>query len=119
MSSCEEQKGLTAISIALLLALAGFAIFLLFNLIQLYVESYSVGDSVSSLAKELDIRDKPKEEVYKLLQKRLDINDIRSVTKDDITIQKSGKTLQVQVDYEVRIPLMGNIDLALNFHHAT
>lgn len=118
MSSCEEQKGLTAISIALLLALAGFAIFLIFKLAPPYIEAYSVKDSVNSLTKELEIRDKSKEDVYKLLKKRLDINDITSVKKEDITIQKSGKILKVQVDYEVRIPLLGNIDLALTFNHA-
>lgn len=118
MTSYEAQKGLTAISIALLLALAGFAVFLVFKLAPPYIEAYGVQDSVNSLTKELEIRDKSKEDVYKLLQKRLEVNDVKSVKKEDVTIQKAGKILKVQVDYEVRIPLVGNIDLALTFHNA-
>jgi Domain of unknown function (DUF4845) len=114
----QTQKGLTAISIAVLLALAGFAVFLIFKLAPPYIEYYGVQDSINSLTKELEIRDKSKDDVLKLLRKRLEVNDVTSVKPQDILIKKSGKVLTVQIDYEVRIPLLGNIDLALSFHPA-
>jgi hypothetical protein len=115
MPSLEQQKGLTAISIAMILAVVGFAIFLIFKLAPPYIEAYSVQDSLNSLKKDLEIREKSKEEIYTLLRKRFEINDITSVKKENITIKKSGQILHIQVDYEVRVPIVGNIDLALTF----
>ena len=81
-----------------------------------YIEAYSIGDSINSLKKEIDLRDKSKEEIYRMIQKRFDVNDIHSVGKDDIKIQKTPDAVSVTVDYESRIPLFSNVALALSFH---
>ena len=51
-----------------------------------------------------------------MIQKRFDVNDIHSVGKDDIKIQKTPNNVSVTVDYEARIPLFSNAALALSFH---
>jgi len=81
-----------------------------------YIESFSVRDAVNSLKKEGDLKDKSKEEIYRMLQKRFDVNDIHSVGQDDIKIHKTPTELSVTVDYETRIPLFSNAALALKFH---
>lgn len=118
MSSFEPQRGLTAISIACLIALLGFGIFLIFKLAPPYIEAYNVSDALNSLKKDLEIREKSKEEIYTILKKRFDVNDIKSVKKENITIKKSGALIHIQVNYETRVPLFGNIDLAMTFDNA-
>src|SRR4030095_1208498 len=53
----------------------------------------------------------------KLIQKRLyEINNVSSVARDDIKIQKTVNDVTVTIDYEARVPLFGNVALALDFH---
>ena len=118
MTFSETQRGMTAISIAFLIALAGFGVFLIFKLAPPYIEAYNVQDALHSLKKDLDIREKSKDEVYSMLKKRFDVNDIKSVGRENITIKKSGALLNIQVNYEARVPLFGNIDLAMTFNNS-
>lgn len=116
MHSARNQAGVTAIGIVLILIPIVIVAYLIVKAVPAYIEAYSVGDAVNSLKKEIDLKDKSKEEIYKMIQKRLDVNDIRSVTKDDIKIQKTPTETSVTIDYETRIPLFGNAALALRFN---
>lgn len=51
-----------------------------------------------------------------MIKKRLDVNDIKSVEKDDIKIQKTVNDVTVTIDYEARVPLFWNVALAFSFH---
>jgi len=81
-----------------------------------YIEAFNVGDAVTSLRKDIDLRERSRDEIYTILKKRLDVNDIKNVAKEDVTIQKTVNSTTVNVDYEVKVPLFGNIALALSFH---
>ena len=116
MHSIRNQAGLTFIGLILILIPIGFIAYVVMRAVPAYIEAYSVGDAINSLKKEIDLRDKSKEEIYKMIQKRFEVNDIHSVGKDDIKIQKTPNELSVTVDYEARVPLFSNAALALSFH---
>jgi len=116
MYSVKRQSGLTAISIFFILILVGFVGYIFVKAVPAYIEAYGVEDVVNSLKKEVDLKDKSKEDIYKVIQKRFEVNDIRSVRKDDIKIQKTPGEVSVTIDYEARVPLFSNIELALSFH---
>ena len=116
MHKVKNQAGLTAIGLILILILVGFAVYIILRVAPAYIEALSVGDVVNSLKKELDLKEKPREEIYNMIKKRLDVNDIKSVEKDDITIQKTVNDVTVTIDYEARVPLFWNVALAFSFH---
>lgn len=116
MYSTRNQAGLTFLGIILVLIPIGFVAYIIIRAVPAYIEAYSVGDVVSSLKKEVDLKEKPKEEIYKMIQKRLDINNVQSVTQENIKIQKTPTETSVTIDYETRIPLFGNAALALQFN---
>ena len=57
--------------------------------------------------------------IYRMVKKRLDVNNVSSVDKDDIKIQKTINDVTVTIDYEARVPLFWNVALALSFHKRT
>jgi hypothetical protein len=116
MHRAKHQAGLTAIGLILILIPVGLAVFIVMKVAPVYIEAFSVGDVVNSLKKELDLKEKSREEIYTMIKKRLDVNDIRSVEKDDIKIQKTVNDVKVAIDYEANVPLFGNVALALSFH---
>jgi hypothetical protein len=116
MYGAKRQAGLTAIGLMLILIPVGLAVFIVMRVAPVYIEAFSVGDVVHSLKKELDLKEKSREEIYTMIKKRLDVNNVSSVDKDDIKIQKTVNDVKVAIDYEARVPLFGNVALALSFH---
>ena len=116
MHRVKHQTGLTAIGLILILIPVGLAVYIVLKVAPVYIEALSVGDVVNSLKKELDLKEKSREEIYTMIKKRLDVNNISSVDKDDIKIQKTVNDVKVAIDYEARVPLFWNVALALSFH---
>ena len=117
MHRVKKQAGLTAIGLILILIPAGLAVYIILRVAPAYIEALSVGDVVNSLKKELDLKEKSRDEISKIIQKRLyEINNVSSVDRDDIKIQKTVNDVTVTIDYEARVPLFGNAALALAFH---
>ena len=117
MHRVKTQTGLTAIGLILTLIPVGLAVYIILRVAPVYIEALSVGDVVNSLKKELDLKEKSREEISKIIQKRLyEINNVSSVARDDIKIQKTVNDVTVMIDYEARVPLFGNVALALDFH---
>jgi Domain of unknown function (DUF4845) len=116
MHKAKHQAGLTAIGLILILIPVGLAVYIVLKVAPVYIEALSVGDAVNSLKKEMDLKEKSREEIYTMLKKRLEVNNITSVDKDDIKIQKTVNDVTVTIDYETRVPLFWNVALALSFH---
>jgi len=116
MDRVKNQAGLTAIVLILILIPVGFGVYIILKVAPVYIEVLSVGDVVNSLKKELDLKEKSREEIYTIIKKRLDVKNISSVDKDDIKIQKTVNDVTVTIDYEARAPLFGNVALAFSFH---
>ena len=116
MHRVKNQAGLTAIGLILILIPVGLDVYIILRAAPAYIESFSVGDVVNSLKKELELKEKSREEIYTMIKKRFEINNISSVDKDDIRIQKTVNDVTVTIDYEARVPLFWNVALALSFH---
>ena len=115
MYSVRNQAGVTLIGIIFTLIPLAVLAYIIMKGVPAYVESYNVGRAVDSLKKEVDLKDKPQEEIYRLLQKRFAVYDVHSVIKDDIKIDKTFTDVTVTIDYESRVPLFSNIALAFTF----
>ncbi len=116
MHRAKHQAGLTAVGLILILIPVGLAVYIVMKVAPVYIEAFSVGDVVNSLKKELDLKEKSREEIYTMIKKRLDVNDISRVDKDAIKIQKTVNDVKVAIAYEARVPLFWNVALALSFH---
>ena len=116
MQRLKNQTGLTAIGLILILIPIGLAVYIVLKVAPVYIEAFSVGDVVNSLKKELDVKEKSRDEIYTMIKKRLEVNNIASVEKEDIKIQKTVNNVTVTIDYETRVPLFWNVALAFSFH---
>ncbi|MBM3222589.1 MAG: DUF4845 domain-containing protein [Candidatus Tectomicrobia bacterium] len=116
MHVAQRQAGLTFLGLLIILVPFALIGYVIMNAAPAYIEAFNVGDAVTSLRKDIDLRERSRDEIYTILKKRLDVNDIKNVAKEDVTIQKTVNSTTVNVDYEVKVPLFGNIALALSFH---
>lgn len=115
MRTPQRQKGITAIGWILILALIGCVVFFLLKLVPIYLDGFTVGDVVSSFKTDPDIAQKSPRQIAREIHKRLDINMIHDVQPDDISIDKTANLMSIEIDYEVREHLVGNIDIVVHF----
>ena len=115
MHRAKNQTGLTTISLILLLIPVVLIVYIVIKAVPVYMEAFSVGDAINSLKKEADLKEKSQDEIYNMIKKRLDVNNIHSIDKKDVKIQKNVNDVTVNIDYEVKAPLFGNVALALSF----
>ncbi|NIR62127.1 MAG: DUF4845 domain-containing protein [Gammaproteobacteria bacterium] len=111
----KDQRGMTAIGWAVVLALIAFFALIVLRLGPIYLEYFSVSSSVDSLADEPNITQMSPYKVRSLLLKRLHINEVDSVSEKDLHIEGGSGSLTVEVDYEVRTRLLGNVDGVVSF----
>ena len=116
MYKIRKQAGWTFIGVIFSIIPLAVLGYIVMKSVPPYLESFNVASAVNSLKKETDLKDKPKEEIYRLLQKRFEINDVHSVEKDHVKIQKAPTETSITIDYESRVPLFSNIALVFTFH---
>jgi hypothetical protein len=110
-----KQKGMTAIGWLLVIAVVVIFALVGLKLIPVYFDGYKIAASMDSLASDQDARNKGPGEIKKLLLKRLDINMIYDIKPEDIDITRSTNGYNVEIDYEPRVNLFGNLYFVVVF----
>lgn len=109
-----SQRGMTAISWLLTMALIAFFALIAIRLVPIYLDGYKVASSLESLAAPGHEGRSPGE-LRSMLMKRLRINMVSDVTSRDVRVEARGGMHVVNVNYEKRQPLIGNIDVVISF----
>ncbi|MGD9390991.1 MAG: DUF4845 domain-containing protein [Thioalkalispiraceae bacterium] len=116
MKQVGKQKGMTAIGWVFVFALIAIVTLVTLKLLPIYLDGFSVKSSLASLENEHNIGKMSPLKIKSMLLKRLDINMVTDVTKDDIYIDRSNGAMTIEVDYEVREKLIGNLDVVVMFN---
>lgn len=115
--SIYQQRGASGLGILFIMASLVFILFIGIKLFPAYLDQYNVASVLSSIEKEPNLGSKPVEEITQLIMKRLDINMVKDVTRDDIYVSQSGNLRIIEVDYQVKRKLFANIDLLIHFNN--
>jgi len=112
----KSQQGMTAISMAMILALCGFVLLIAVKLFPVYLESFKVSAAVHGLASDSRVEGAPDHDVKTLILKKLQVDDVDSIKANDIKIEKTGKgKRKVSIDYEARVHMLSNVDAVVVF----
>jgi len=115
-NSADRQQGMTGIGWLIVLGLIAFFVLLILRLAPGYLEYYKVESALESLQNEPNITKKTPMEIRSLLGRRFDVNAVESISAKDVKIeQRTGRTT-VTADYEVRVPMIGNVDAVSKFN---
>jgi hypothetical protein len=116
MKPLQRQRGLTAISIIAMLAVLAFFVAVVLTLFPIYTEHLSVVSHLKGLKQDSESRTMTDKDMIKTMMRRFDIDNVKNVTEDNITIARDSDSTSVTIDYEVRDHFMANIDVVAVFH---
>ncbi|MCF6323687.1 MAG: DUF4845 domain-containing protein [Gammaproteobacteria bacterium] len=110
-----KQRGVSGSGFIAIIAIIVILVLLLLKLFPVYMENFNVSTSLSSLSSEEGIKALKKSAIKELLQRRFSINDVENVRKEHIEIKKTKTDMTIDITYEVRKPLVGNVDIVIHF----
>ena len=110
------SAGMSALGVIFTIAVLAVIVLLAFKTVPVYLEYFNVASSVNSLREDPDLVRRGKAEIRERLMRRLQINDVTRVKREHIHISRYQDGIRINVAYEVRVPLVGNVDLLFTFN---
>jgi len=104
-----QQKGFTLVGWLVVLFIFAYFAYLAMILTPVVIGSHTTDRILESLQEEPGITQKSKREIWKLIDNRMLINQVRNITKDDFEIVKDGDTLSIYLEYDDKVHFMGNV----------
>jgi len=101
-----KQRGVSGSGFIAIIAVIGLSVMILLKLFPVYMEHFNVSTSLES----------NKRAIKTLLQRRFSINNVENVNQEHIEIKKTKTEMTISIIYEVRKPLVGNIDMIIHFN---
>ena len=110
-----KQGGLSLLGFLVVLAVVGFAAYVGMKLFPMYQEYYSVRSAMKGLANEPGVADMDPAKIQDLFFRRLYINYSENVEARNVKFERTEGGWNMRVNYEVRRPLVGNLDVVGRF----
>ncbi len=111
-----RQAGLSYFGWLVVIAFVGILVVAGLRLTPIYLEFFKVNTALKEVAAEAGISKKSKRYVWNNLQRRFSIDDVESVSMDDLVIEVvDGGAVTFHINYERRTKLIGNIDAVVTF----
>ena len=114
LQSLNKQRGATFLGMLTIVAILGFAIYAGIRLVPIYKEYMDIYRAMTQTAKELG-SSASNEDIRKSLQRRWEVEDIKSLEYKDVHISKVGSATTLHAEYRAETPFIGNISLVVDF----
>jgi Tfp pilus assembly protein PilE len=109
------QGGMTLISFIIVLAVVGVFIYMGMKLIPMYSEYYAVKRALSELSTDPSMANADPAKLRNRFFRRLYVSYADNIKKEHLKIERRDSGYLMTVDYEVRKPLIGNLDIVGHF----
>ncbi len=110
-----SQRGITLLGFIIVLAVVGLFAYVGMKLFPMYSEYYSVRSAMKGLANEPGIGNTDPRKIQDLFFRRLYISYAENVKPAHVKIERVGNGWKMSVNYEVRKPLIYNLDVVGKF----
>jgi hypothetical protein len=109
------QSGMTLIGFVIVLGVVGLFAYVGMKLLPMYSEYYAVRQALKGLQSEPGIANRDPAKIQDLFFRRLYISYAENVKPENVDIKRIDNGWQMDVNYEVRKPIISNLDVVGKF----
>lgn len=109
-----RQRGLSFVSVVFLLVCVGFLAMIALKVAPIYANSFTIKSALKSVAED-NLMETSVSNVYDKLSKRLSVNNISFITRENIHIAENGGRVLIEVNWEEQREVIGNLDVIATF----
>ncbi|KEF31066.1 MAG: DUF4845 domain-containing protein [Gammaproteobacteria bacterium] len=117
LSTMNRQAGASALTIMVMVLFFGSLLTLVIKLGPAYLDDITIQEALESLEGTEGLSNMGPAQVRTLINKRLSVNNVRGFEAKNITVEKNGELVVINVDYEVRNNIFRNVDTVVHFQH--
>jgi hypothetical protein len=110
-----RQQGVTFVGMVLIGMLIVVVAIIGIRLVPAYIEYATIRSHLRELARSPDARGASQAEIMQLFDRRALIDNIRSVTGQDLDIVKDGDDLSLSAVWATKVKLLGNVSACIDF----
>lgn len=110
------QSGMTLVGFIIVLAVVGVFAYMGMKVIPMYSEYYAVKQAMSGLASEPGVGEMQPASIRSLFFRRLYVSYAENVKQENIKLVRKDAGWMMTVNYEVRRPLIANLDVVGKFN---
>ncbi|MGE0113618.1 MAG: DUF4845 domain-containing protein [Steroidobacteraceae bacterium] len=112
----DRQRGATALGMLTILIILGLGLYALIRLVPVYLEYFEITRAMEGISKETSAADTSPDKIRTGLNRRWNIEDIKTLDYKDIQIRKVGSTYEMTAEYRAEVPFIGNVSLVADFY---
>lgn len=113
--SRQRQKGMSMTAILILVAIFGTLIVTFFKVFPFYYNNFKVKSVLQALSEDTRIDPKSRRAIWESMQKRLFIDEVRSITRENVTMERKDGVTTITVTYEEVDNYIGNLFIGARF----
>lgn len=115
-STSNRQRGVGVVGMILIAAAVIFVAVLGMKLVPPYIRNAQINQIFRTIVGDPSMQNATIREIKESFNKRANIEYITDMTGDDIEISKEGNSISLNASYEVKVPVVGNVSLLLEFN---
>jgi len=112
----DRQRGITLIGGLLWLIIAAFVALIVLRVVPIYIDYFTIITTLQGLKKEPQVGQMSADDIYRTIERRFDISYVQVIKPQQIKIRKQGNNRVLDLIYEDRRPLIGNLDIVAKFN---
>lgn len=112
-----RQRGASTLTMLTMVLFFGGLLTLVLKLGPIYLDDITIQEAIESLDGTEGLSKMPPPAIRTLIDKRLSVNAVRGFDSKNITIEKDGDRVLIAVVYDMRTPIISNIDAVVSFNH--
>ena len=111
----QKQKGISLSGLLVWAVILTLAAISSLKIAPAYIEFASIKKNLSAIVRDINSQSADLNQMRILFSKRAQIDNIKSINAQDIKINKESGRIVLSASYTVRIPLVSNISLTIDF----
>jgi hypothetical protein len=114
-TGANKQRGMGLAGIILSIAAALFVVILGMKMVPAYIHNMQIQRIFQTIIADPGMQNASVKDIRDSYSKRATMDYISDITADDIEIGKEGTSLSLSANYTVKIPVIANVSLILEF----
>lgn len=117
MNRLTRQTGALDLQLLFVVLMGAFIVICLIKLAPVYIDNFTIREAFKGVQEELaaDASKATKKSIRAMLERRFTVNRIDQIMTKDVEFVREKNRLLIKAPYEVRVPLLLNVDAVVKF----
>jgi hypothetical protein len=113
-----RQRGMTTVSLIALIGVFAIFVVTILKVFPMYYGNVKLKSALEAIQQDSKIDPKSKRAIWTSLQKRLYIDDVDWVKRENVVMERKNGQTTITVTYETRDNLFGNMFIGMSFNES-